>query len=328
MLHRSLFISNSKMKKLYRNIILFLLPLFVGIVLLFLVPLNKNFSYHFVHGECENKASWIYERIFEDEKNIDIAFIGASHTACAIMDEYLEKELFNLNGKNTKVANLGYCRGGRDIQYVMLKDLFRHKNPKILVLEVMEDEPKKSHPVFPYLAESLDLWGSFVFFNQRFVANIWNGIAVRFEQLKSHLFGDRSLVEFQSTNNYGYRPSEQIASPDILNQNEIAWKNRLSKTKPKILRNIELNYSKHYIEKIAELAHQNHCEVLFLYLPESGSEMKTPLLKNFYKDLGELIILPDSISSNHSNWKDATHFNDSGATRASDFIANKLSAFQ
>jgi len=43
MLHRSLFISSSNMKKLYRNIIQFLLPLLAGSLLLFLIPLNKNF---------------------------------------------------------------------------------------------------------------------------------------------------------------------------------------------------------------------------------------------------------------------------------------------
>lgn len=312
------------MKKLYRNIILFLLPIFAGIVLLFLIPLNRKFSYNFVKGECENKASWIYSRIFDNEKNIDIAFTGASHTACAIMDEHLEKELSELSGKDTKAANLGYCRGGRDIQYVMIKDLFQHKKPKVLVIDVTEDEPKKSHPVFPYLAESRDLWASFVFFNQRFAINIWKGIIVRFEQLKSQLFRDNNLVEFKSTNNFSYRTSELIASDETLIQNEMIWKKRLSKSKPDILKNIELNYSKHYIKKIVELAKQNNCEVLFLYLPESGSKLASPLESDFYKELGKLITLPDSIITNKSNWMDATHFNDSGALQVSDFIAKRL----
>jgi hypothetical protein len=101
---------------------------------------------------------------------------------------YLENELSAITGQKIKVANLGYCRRGRDIQFVMLKDLFQQKKPKILVIEVAEDEPKKSHPVFPYLAESNDLWGSFVFFNQRYFLNIWKGIVVRFEYLKHRLF--------------------------------------------------------------------------------------------------------------------------------------------
>jgi hypothetical protein len=313
------------MKKLVSNITLFLLPLFAGIVILFLVPVDKNFSYHFVKGECDNKASWIYQRIFEYGENIEIAFTGASQTSCAIMDEYLENELVNVTGHQMKVANLGYCRRGRDIQYVMLKDLFQQKKPKILVIEVAEDEPKKSHPVFPYLAECKDLWGSIVFFNQRFPVNIWKGIVVRFEYIKHVVFHEESQIENQYKESFGYLPSTQIAEPEIIKQNETDWTNRLSKSKPEFVRNIELNYSKYYIEKIVKLARQNNCEVLFLYLPESGSKIKMPLLTDYYKTFGRLIVLPDSITEDRTNWKDATHFNDSGAMKVSEFIVSEIS---
>jgi hypothetical protein len=312
------------MRKLNINIILFSLPLMAGIVFLFLIPVDKKFNYHFVKGECDNKAAWIYHRVFKQPENIDIVFSGASQTSCAIMDEYLEKEFFKLNEPDLKVANLGYCRRGRDIQYVMLKDLFQQKKPKILVLEVAEDEPKKSHPVFPYLAESGDLWGSFVLLNQRYLGNIWKGVVVRFEYLKYRLFQDNSLNENQNTEKFGYLPSVQIAEPEILKQNEKDWKNRLSKSKPELIRKVELNYSKHYLEKIVELARQNNCEVVFLYLPESGSNLKYPLLNDYYHALGKLIVLPDSILTDTQNWKDATHFNDSGAAKVSEFIANQL----
>jgi hypothetical protein len=91
------------------------------------------------------------------------------------------------------------------------------------------------------------------------------------------------------------------------------------------VRNIELNYSKHYIEKIVKLARKHNCEVLFLYLPESGSKLKMPLLTDYYKTLGRLIVLPDSITEDRTNWKDATHFNDSGAVKVSEFIVSEIS---
>lgn len=315
------------MKKLAANITLFVLPLLAGVVLLFLIPPDKNFSYHFIKGECDNKGSWIYNRIFEQKEKIDIVFSGASQTSCAIMDEYIENALVQQNNKEIKVANIGYCRRGRDIQYVMLKDLFQQKNPKILVIEVAEDEPKKSHPVFPYLAESNDLWGSFVFFNQRFLLNIWKGVVVRFEFLKYWLFNEESLIENQSSDVFGYLPSNQVADPEILKQNEIDWLNRLSKSKSDFARSFELNYSKHYLEKIVNLASKNNCVVVFLYLPESGSKMKAPLLTEYYETLGELIVLPDSIVTKPSNWKDATHFNDSGALQVSEFINTVLKPY-
>ncbi len=313
------------MKRLTINIVLFFLPFLIGIIVLFFIPINKKFSYNFVKGECDNKASWIYHRIFEDERKIDIAFTGASQTSCAVIDETIEKELKNRLKENINVANLGYCRRGRDLQYIMLKELFKHKKPSILIIEVAEDEPKKSHPVFPYLAENSDLWGSFVFFNQRYFSNLWKGTAVRFEQLKSKVLQSDYLI-VNNNNSFGYMPSNQIASAEDFNQNKSDWQERNSKLKPALFRNIELNYSETYLEEIVELAKENNCKIMFLYLPESGSGIKTPLLSEFYTNLGELITLPDSIISNYLNWKDATHFNDSGAKKASDFIVNKLSA--
>jgi hypothetical protein len=312
------------MKKLAKNIILFILPVFVGAALLFLIQIDKNFSYHFVKGECDNKAAWIYHRVFEQPENIDIVFSGASQTSCGIMDELIENEISAITEQEIKVANLGYCRRGRDIQFAMLKDLFQQEKPKILVLEVAEDEPKKSHPVFPYLAESNDLLGSFVFFNQRYFLNILKGIVVRFEYLKHRLFADKSLNTNLQTGKFGYLPSDQIAEPEILQKNKADWTNRQSKSKPELIRKVELNYSKHYLEKIVELARQNNCKVAFLYLPESGSNLKYPLLKDYYQSFGKLIILPDSILTNTQNWKDATHFNDSGAAKVSEFIARQL----
>lgn len=311
------------MKRFQKHILLFFIPLYIGIVALFIFPVEKKFSYNFVKGECENKANWIYNRIFVDNRNVDIAFSGASQTGCAIMDGLLENELNKKSGENVSVANLGYCRRGRDIQYLMLKDLFDNKKPKIIVVEVYEDEPKKSHPIFPYLADTYDLFSSFVFFNQRFLSGIWKGAVTRFENFKHIVFN----TEIQSLKNhslFGYRHSTQKIADNILAENRAIWKKRLAKQKNSLIRKIELNYSKHYIEEIVKLAKHNSCKIIFLYLPESGSKLKTPLLADYYKSFGELVVLPQSIVENKQNWKDATHFNDFGAKEVSYFIMDKL----
>jgi len=321
--HPNLSISNFKMKRFLKHITLFFIPVYIGIVALFIFPVEKKFSYSFVKGECDNKASWIYNRIFIDNRNVDIAFSGASQTGCAIMDELIEKELNKNSVEKLSVANFGYCRRCRDIQYLMLKDLFENKKPKIIVVEVYEDEPKKSHPVFPYLANSDDLFSSFVFFNQRFLVAIWKGIVVRFENFKQIVFN----TEIQSLKNpslFGYRHSTQKVSTNVLKENRDIWEKRLAIHKNSLIRKIELNYSKHYIEKIVKLATQNSCKILFLYLPESGSKLEMPLLTDYYKSLGELIILSQPIVNDKQNWKDATHFNDSGATKVSQFIVDEL----
>ncbi|HKJ43354.1 MAG TPA: hypothetical protein VKA27_14750 [Sunxiuqinia sp.] len=314
------------MKKLIRNSILFSLPFLVAIIALFFIPVDKKFSYHFVRGECSNKASWMYHRVFEDPRPIDIVFSGASQTSCAIMDKVISEKLSQEDGKPVNVVNYGYCRRGRDMQYVMLKDLFAHKHPRLLVIEVPEDEPKKSHPVFPYLAESSDLFGSFVLINQRYFSAIWKGVVVRFEYVKSMLTGNKFVETENNFSEYGYWHSSHVVSDATVLANRKAWERRLAKQKPEIIRHIELNYSKHYLKKIVNMAHQNNCKVLFLYLPEIGSGVQSPFLYDYYKQFCNVIFLPKEITSDQSNWKDATHFNDTGAMEVSTFLLPYLSA--
>ncbi len=298
-----------------------------GIVSLFFIPLDKKFSYHFVRGECDNKASWIYHRIYEDTRGIDIVFSGASHTGSAIMDELISEEMGKALNAEINAVNLGYCRAGRDIQFVMLQDLFSEKHPEILVIDVTEDEPKKSHPVFPYLAESADLFGSCVLLNQRYFSAILKGVVIRFEYFKSRIWQNSVSDTENISDKFGYRSSQHIVSEQDLEDNRKIWEIRLSKTKAPLLRKLELFYSKHYIEKIVRLANDNNCKVFFLYLPESGSNLKQTLLLDYYQKFGEVIILPDDIINNKLNWKDATHFNDEGASKTSEFLNSYLTNY-
>lgn len=103
------------------------------------IPVVKNFSYHFVRGECENKAGWTYHRIFKDKQSIDVVFLETLQTSCAIMAKFISNELSKIKGNQVNNVNFGCCSGGRDIQYVMLKDLFAPKQLKFLVLMELYD---------------------------------------------------------------------------------------------------------------------------------------------------------------------------------------------
>jgi hypothetical protein len=311
------------MKKLLKQISLFVLPVFISAILLFSINPEKQFSYYFVKGECSNKASWIHDRVFLSDKKLDVVFIGASQTACAVKDELIEQRLNEKTGKVIKVASLGYCRGGRDIQYSMLKDIFREKEPRLVIIEVTEDEPKKSHPVFPYLAESKDIIASHVFFNQRYIESLWKGLILRFEYLKMVFFGLPELIG-DSAVDHGYIPTHTTADEALLMNNRMNWERRLKNKKSSLLRSIEIRYSKHYLEEITAMAESNGCSIVFLYLRESGSGLKLPMLYDYYRSVADVIVLPDSIFSTSHYWFDATHLNDTGATIASEKIASDV----
>jgi hypothetical protein len=311
------------MKKFLKQISLFALPVMAGVMCLFCLNPDKQFSYRFVEGECSNKASWIYDRVFLSDKDVDVVFIGASQTATAVKDELIENRLGELTGQALKVASLGYCRGGRDIQYVMLKEVFRNKKPKMVIIEVSEDEPKKSHPVFPYLAETEDLFESAVFFNQRFFLSLWKGVVIRFEYLKEQLFGGDGY-HVGAVADYGYIPTEAVAEQAVLQRNRMNWEGRLSSNKSAVIRKMELRYSMHYLEKMVKMAESNGGRVMFLYLRESGSGLREPMLADYYMSFSEIVVLPEDIYTDPGNWFDATHLNDKGATLASEVIAGDL----
>jgi len=311
------------MKKFLLQISLFALPFFAGVICLFCLNPDKQFSYRFVKGECSNKASWIYDRVFLSGKKMDVVFIGASQTATAVKDEMIEKRLGELTGEAVDIANLGYCRGGRDIQYVMLKEVFRQKEPKMVVIEVAEDEPKKSHPVFPYLADTDDLLESAVIFNQRFPLSVWKGLVIRFAYLKEQVFGGDAYLG-DSTVSYGYIPTEAVADNAVLTRNRLNWERRLNRSKSAMMRKVELRYSMHYMEKMVKMAEQNGSKVVFLYLRESGSSLKEPMLSDYYRLVSDIMMLPEEIYAHPGNWFDASHLNDNGATLASEVIAQEL----
>ncbi len=313
------------MNKFLKQISFFALPIVAGIIMLFSVNPDKHYSYRFVEGECNNKASWIHDRIFLSDKKLDVVFIGASQTACAVKDALIESQISEFSHEKIHVASLGYCRGGRDIQYVMLKEVFRYKKPEVVVIEVTEDEPKKSHPVFPYLADTNDLFESAVFLNQRYLQALWKGLVIRFEYIRGSIFS-LNLSAGDSAADYGYIPTNAVADSSLLIRNRINWEQRLNRNKSKLLRNIELRYSKHYLDKMIDLVQKNGSNVIFLYLRESGSNLSKPLLFDYYSSVSDIILLPEFIFSNPDNWSDATHLNDEGATLASEKIAQELAA--
>src|SRR5580658_10321976 len=141
------------MKKFLRTLTIFILVPFIVLVIMFIIPVKRKYAYDFViHGGCEGRSSWIYNRIFESDSSIDVAFIGSSHMMSAVNDVLIEKHYNDSTHRNYKFVNLGYCRFGRDFHYLIARDLLEHKKVKSIVLEINEDESQFGHPDFPHVA--------------------------------------------------------------------------------------------------------------------------------------------------------------------------------
>jgi len=309
------------MKQILLKLALFFSLMMIPVVTLFMLPYSEEFAYHFIENDCYNHGSWIYDRINHNPAPIDVAFIGSSHTIHAIQDKKIEKLL----GQNLHITNLGYCRFGRNIEFLILKMLLKHKSPKLIVIEVHEDEEKNSHDIFPYLAETKDLLLPPTALNRDYLSDLFYGGSARMEYFKAkYIF--RKKYPDPTSELYGYAATDRIASETELDENAKSWHSRLSRNNPEIIEKVQTEFPLAYLDKMIQNIQEKNIKVMFIYLPESGSRLQSPKWANLYLQLAPLIIPPQKILSDKSNWMDASHLNDSGSEMLSNWLSEQIKA--
>jgi hypothetical protein len=307
------------MKKILLKIALFFSLMMIPIVVLFLMPYSKEFAYHYIKNDCYNHGAWLFDRITKNQTLIDVAFIGSSHTIHAFQEKKMEDSL----GHNYHLANFGYCRYGRNLQYTILKLLLQHKSPKLIVLEVSEDEENNSHDIFPYLAETSDLLFTPTLSNRDYFSDLYYGASARLECFKATYIFDE---KFPEPNNglYGYGEAQRTATKEEMIDNEKAWQKRLERKKNKSVEEVQLKYPLAYVKKMVELINEKNISLIFVYLPESGSKLRSPKLVEYYQSIAPLLIPPQSIFDDPTNWMDASHLNDKGSETLSIWMVAQL----
>ena len=307
------------MKRILLKLALFFSFLMFPAAVLFIVPYSDEFAYHYIEHDCYNHGAWIYDRINHNPAPVDVAFIGSSHTLHAIQEKKMEK----LRELNLHVVNLGYCRYGRNIEFSILKMLLKHKSPKLIVIEVHEDEEKNSHDIFPYLAETEDLLLTPTLFNRDYFSDLFHGGSARLEFFKAkYIF--RKKYPDPTSELYGYAATDRIATEFELDENSRLWQKRLSHTNLEKIEKVQLKYPFAYLEKMICLIKEKNIPIQFVYLPDSGSKLKNPKHSSFYQDIASLLIPPQTIFNDRSNWMDASHLNDNGSEILSIWLAEQI----
>jgi hypothetical protein len=307
------------MKKFLLRLILFMLPL---LVILLALPVNKRLFYRGLKENCMNQGIWIYDRINNNSKPVDIVFLGSSHTCNGISDSLIERLLAE---KNLKVVNLGYCQLGNNLQYVLLKEAVKTKKIKILVFEVREEENRFGHPAFAYLADSKDVLSAAPLFNQQLFEDYYRHCYYKLEVIRKFLFGTLENEAIQ-TNDFGFSCSAEASSPDFLD--DIKRRRSASKFISGLERDVKMRFARTYIAKIADVCHEQNIRMLFLYLPGYGSILDKPMEYDTYIKYGTVLIPPKEILDKKENWHDEDHLNYNGSRELSGWIAAQLQAMQ
>jgi len=289
------------------------------------------------------RLKWIYERIHFDERPIDVAFIGTSHTQSGINSERVEARL-QAQGKYVHVVNFAIPHLGRDLEYLIARELLENRKIKTLVIETQLQEARAPHPGFQRLASVKDIVDAPVFINTRIVENF-----ARLPLRQLELFERSWLPDLFGMNN-GFNPgnyeglhfndtyrlhgftetrtaihTREYFKKELNELNvDFANKTRLAdRLNFSVLQHNPLyRYNNVYLEKIVELANHHAVQVVFLYIPFLNAPDK-PSHSSWIKKFGDMLV-PLEIIKEESLWQNADHLNYYGANKLSDWTAGKL----
>lgn len=291
---------------------------------------DKEYAYRQVQKDCRS-GDWMYRRMFESDLPVDVAFIGTSKTMCDVNDSLLQRKLFQEKGIHTNIANLGVCRVGENLHYLIARDLFEQKQPKIVIVEVSTHIATNSHFHFPMVAGASDVLFPTVIYNDDLFHDIngfaWNRLIYHRERI---LGIERSYEDILHNPQHSFM---QVANDVIADSSEMARIKKKRSEKllsespigiPGLVNSLSTNYPKQYLRRIHELCQANDAQLYFLYLPVYGVPGDRPREADFYEEMAPILSPPDSIFRNPKLHFDVSHLNQRGATVFSDWLVDQL----
>jgi len=310
-----------------------------ALVVLCSLPHDKYLRYRDANIGAAGKPRWIYERVHFDTAPIDIAFLGTSHTLNGIDSEIVSDELTSRWGRPVQVCNLSLPYLGRDLQLSLAKELFRVRKPQALVIEVRENDARDGHPGVYQLADWAELVQAPLLVNLRYFSNL-SRLPYRQTRLflmtqLPQLFGvsnEYDAAQYRGTHLNVTREWAGVPRDSFLPQAELTELRRrfMIENGHKLVRDNPLKDFVYYnaswsnLCKIVDLAKGSGVKVLFVYLPDYGSQLR-PINFAAINKLAPIII-PDLQQLYQKDvWFDLGHLNAAGAVEVSEQVAKQLS---
>ena len=310
-----------------------------------LLPHSRYVQFTSLHDSSVVKTGWIYERIHFDSTPIDVVFIGTSHTVFGVNSIQMEQAYTAATGQSLHVVNFGMQHLGRDLAYLLAREVIETRSPRLLVIEVPDDEPRSLHPAFYELATSRELLSAPIVINTSYLPDLarlpfrqvslfarsiepaWFGVRLAFDPARYRGPNWDDTYEERGSADYPVLhpvPRLQTRTPAELEQ-ERAHYERMVDGKlslPGFLRPLEHRANLVYLQRIVDLAQRLGVEVHLLYLP-SYQAPASPRFASFYSRFGPLWY-PEAIYGDASNWLDVNHLNYNGASALSHWLGNSI----
>jgi hypothetical protein len=287
------------LKRFLKHIVLFGLPVFGLVLLIWAAPVSIEQRWNRLFENC-SKSACIYNLTIKNKQNIDVAFVGSSRTMAAVKDSLLSKMW------QSNVANLGYCRPGRNVQFEILKLLFTNHKPRVVFIEISQDEDWYGHFDFGNVASTQNVLASVKDKNPKFIRDVANNFTMKFDLFQRQNIFNQPYAG--SNCRWGNWPAGESTADfsAIL----VADTNTIS----------QRHTSELYLKKMVALCQKNGARVVFTYLPTFGLSGKKPNYLEFYLNYGTVVLDPIAFTQKRF-WADASHLTPEAATFYSEYLA-------
>jgi hypothetical protein len=312
--------------------------------LMLLIPHDRYIQAQDIRVQAFARLGWIYERIHFDPTPIDIAFIGTSHTMNGVNAGVVGAELSRLTGHEVNAVNLAVPQYGRNLHWLLIRDLLLNRKVKLLVLEVGENESRQPHPLFASLGSLADVFGAPLLINLNWLNDIarlpMRQVKLGVKSLFPEEFGLRGRFDPAAYDGHDVDNTDVVQvhglamthvrsshiDPHVLAQQAADFQaHKQLHMLGEALSDIEWHFPRYYLNKILTLAHEQGVQVKFLYLPVFG-QPHLPYDMALYRDRGEVLLVGDDILDAPEYWLDLNHFNMYGAAKLSARLPRMLEA--
>ena len=305
-------------------------------IALTLLPHDDYQRWQLLKGTEFDTLRTIYERVHYDARPLDVVIVGPSKAALGLSVKRIRADLAAMGAPAT-AANFSVMASGRDKDYAILRELYKTKRPKVIVVGVDAVPYPYGHQVFKYFASSADILAPPQFgLKDQFA----NALYLPFRQLRLFVSDllphDSGLSKRFDPQSYRRREAEDYTEGFVFHGEWIdtakrATAEELAKTPwtppaksrvTRVLNHFNDGYEYTYLREIARMAKAHGTKLIFVYLPEYGAPAHTAEA-GFLRQYGELVDAGD-LAKRPELYREMHHLNRYGAAIVSDRVAKAV----
>ena len=303
------------------------------------LPDDPYQRFQLLDGTIYQSLRWNYERVHFDPTPIDVAVIGPSKPKLSISAGRMEARLAAL-GKPAHVVNFSIVADGRNVESVIVDELYKTKRPKVLVVGIDETPHPWGHPAFKYVAPA----AAVAFPPAPFLHDYLYGLTyLPFRQLElfaasvfpdafglSHTFDPARYARTRTDFTTSFRGvSGNVVDMDtVIPRAQLLADYRRDKAKekrsvvPRAISKVVEADDRVYTEAIARQAAAHGAKLVFVYIPRFTGAL-SPESRAFYGRYGTVQDNGDLAQQDRlfSGWP---HLNHAGAMIVSDRVAQAV----